>query len=168
MNLFMKPSLFVCVESISNLYRVLMLCNDYNGALDNLFIVTHPTKVSLFEKEAQEFLIKMKKQTDNVRVSSTGSTTVPVFLMIEDAVYRICACHHSVGIEIQENSIFFDIKSAYVMRVLRSSDALIWGFEKDGIPRDILQVTQKFVQIRSRTSLNLVATMSIVLNFLWT
>uniref|UniRef100_A0A7S0C7P6 Uncharacterized protein n=1 Tax=Proboscia inermis TaxID=420281 RepID=A0A7S0C7P6_9STRA len=48
------PVLLVCVEKLANLFRVVVLCHDYPGALSNLVLVTHPSLLSRFQKEAHK------------------------------------------------------------------------------------------------------------------
>ena len=50
------------------------------------------------------------------------------------------------------------------LNLLTSCDVLIWGFEKDGIPAKLDVLSNEYVQVRCRSSLNIVAAMSIVMH----
>ena len=53
------------------------------------------------------------------------------------------------------------------LSALQSAGAVILGFEKDGIPGAIDSMADCYVQVRCRSSLNLVAAMSVVLHRAW-
>ena len=80
------PVLLVCVEKLANLFRVLVLCHDYPGALSNLVLVTHPSLLSRFQKESNKTVTKLTL-TDgpSCKRGNDDSIACPRVLSIADA-----------------------------------------------------------------------------------
>jgi hypothetical protein len=77
-----------------------------------------------------------------------------------------------IGIDLHPNALTLS-GSSYVTKpsqaqaALGNADAVIFGYESTGIPRNIDDILNGWVQIPSRSSINLVAAMSIIFDVMF-
>ena len=156
----------VCVEKLANLFRILMICRDYHPQLiSHLVIVTHESLISRFRKESQQFLSQFYSP------STEKNNPEPTFMTVNDSL--------SVSIDNNTNDggtfiIAIDLHpQAELLQLqtgntkLRNAHTIILGFEKSGIPSNLSHLANHYLQIPSRTSLNLVSTISIIFHVMY-
>ena len=93
---------------------------------------------------------------DTPRVLSIADTRE--FLLRENDFQSI------IGFDLHPNAKVLSNKNTEVITSLKSSSAIILGYESDGIPTPIDNLVTEYVQIESRTSINVVAAFSIALH----
>jgi len=71
-----------------------------------------------------------------------------------------------VGIDLHKNALTLSGsgEACQAQLALVKADAIIFGFESTGIPQNIDEILNSWIQIPSRSSINLVAAMSIILD----
>ena len=181
----------VCLEKISNLYRVLMLIRDYTFQGKYLqqqhrlvVVVKDATTATEFQKAANKFL----RETNHDLLLLTDVVDVP---NAKSVIRRLCRRHdgnkngatigaHLVAIDLHPNAI--SLHDTIAVPILQKATILVWGFESDGIPSCLLHAlndggdddddefdensknnnTIQHVQIPSRTSVNVIAAVSIL------
>ena len=193
-----QPMILVCLEKISNLYRVLMLVRDYGGietiGRQLVVVCKLDSTVERFRLEAINFIsknfLKQKKEKsssshanknedeDESLLSSSSSSSLyfPRVVSIEEARELIvkdiidssCSSSSSfpdiIGFDLHENAMTLSENNKDAKLILESARAVILGYESDGIPQPINEIISHYVQIQSRTSINIVAAFSIVLH----
>jgi hypothetical protein len=161
------PVIMVCLEKVSNLYRVLMLVRDYGGvdAIGRqLVVVCRSNAVQRFHSEAKTFISKnFWKQAEQA-----SESCFPRVLSIEHAkdflVQDILPAAPVVGFDLHEDAMTLSEDDDAAKTMLGSAGAVLLGYESDGLPDLIDAVVTQYVQIESRTSINVVAAFSIVLH----
>ena len=176
-----NPMIVVCLEKVSNLYRVLMLARDYGGIScigQNLVIICHnDVVVETFDKAAKEFVSKnflkreerrQKQQQQDGIDFNTSCCYHPKVVSIENAKTIFESLSNIVGIDLHENAVTLDgiNTNSEAMTILGSAGAIIFGFESDGIPGQFNKSISQYVQVQSRTSINVVAAVAIFLHAL--
>jgi len=186
-----SPLIMVCLEKIANLYRVIMLLRDYGGLSStlvqrNLVVVCKSKSVAQrFHSEAQTFISK-KLFVEEKDERGESLLIPPNFLvrvvsieeareiLVNDIVHSSQPQQHSekivIGFDLHEhahtlgqsnNNNHHDNPTNVI---LGSAGAVILGYESDGIPDKLQQLISHYVQIQSRTSVNVVAAFSIALH----
>lgn len=167
-----QPVIVVCLEKIANLYRVIMLVRDYRELTTfqrQLVVVCKSDSVQRFQAEAQNFCAK------NYALPSNESKVLfPRVLSIEQARQVVATTatapqenHHKpavVGFDLHKTAKVLSEDCQQAKAVLGSAGAILLGYESDGIPPPLDQLVSEYVQIQSRTSVNVVAAFSIVLH----
>ena len=89
-------------------------------------------------------------------------------LIVKDIIDSSCSSSSSfpdiIGFDLHENAMTLSGNNKDAKRILESARAVILGYESDGIPQPINEIISHYVQIQSRTSINIVAAFSIVLH----
>jgi len=190
------PMIIVCLEKISNLYRVLMLARDYGiniGTIGRqLVVVCKHNSTERFRIEAINFVSKnftsLVVEDDDIIVnaatqrkkssypdegkesSSSRISYSPLVVSIEEARELIVkeagssSFPNVVGFDLHKDAKTLSEHNSDANVLISSAGAIILGYESDGIPPRINQVVSQYVQIQSRTSINVVAAFSIVLH----
>jgi hypothetical protein len=190
-----QPMILVCMEKISNLYRVLMLVRDYGGietiGRQLVVVCKLDSTVERFRLEAinfisKNFLKQKKKKSSSSHANknededeSLLSSSLSYFprvvsieeardLIVKDIINSSCSSSSSfsnvIGFDLHENAITLSENNKDAKLILESAGAVILGYESDGIPPPINEIISQYVQIQSRTSVNVVAAFSIVLH----
>eukprot|EP00940_MAST-03C_sp_MAST-3C-sp2_P002246 g2246.t1 len=151
----------VCVEKLPNLYRVLSLFNTY-GLLRRLIICTHAKLCDRFRKVAREETRKLSSSVEVCRIIDEIDAADTIENIRKQSVASV------VAVDLDPAALvlrYDDCGSDKILRYLRNSvGCVVWGFEKGGIPRSLVSSEDTKIQIDSRSSLNLVAALSIVLH----
>eukprot|EP00980_Cylindrotheca_fusiformis_P011380 scaffold2638_cov114-Cylindrotheca_fusiformis.AAC.8 len=215
-----KIILMVCLEKISNLYRVLMLIRDYYYYYDDddddngsggdkehqqqqlqLVVVCKSSNIQQrFQSEANTFCVKNHIKLgggNNLTIRILTIQTAKDFLIqqqqqqydskvrvigfdLHDNARTLLSNHHHYGndgIEMKNlllgSSTVAEAEAAAnggnpTSSTITTTSIIILGFESDGIPKTIDEVITEYVQIESRTSINVVAAFSIVLHIVMT
>jgi len=155
------PLILACVDKVANLFRILMLVRDYR-AQHRLVLVVRDERIRkrLFS-EMTKFIAGL---------DSSDVCGMPRVETIEDtaALLRDECGGNIVAVDLHAYALTLDLsRDDDALSALRSAGAVIWGFEKDGIPDAIDNMAKCYVQVRCRSSLNLVAAMSVVLHRGW-
>lgn len=157
----------VCVEKVPNLHRVMSLFDTY-GRISDLIICTRPSLAMRFAEIVKNDVRIMREK----RASSSTCDVVPPVWTIERAQRTLSEMRDTGSTRIVE----FDLheramtlcssqRESVAARALRSArSCIIWGFESDGIPKSMTRDDDMRIQIESRSSLNLVASLSIALH----
>jgi hypothetical protein len=164
--------IMVCLEKVSNLYRVLMLVRDYGGvdAIGRQLIVVCRSNnaVQRFHSEAKRFISKnfWKQQTEQASIESSCFPRVLSMEQAKDFLVQdiLPAGAPVVGFDLHEDAMTLSEDDDAAKTMLGSAGAILLGYESDGIPESIDAVVTKYVQIESRSSINVVAAFSIVLH----
>lgn len=154
------PYILACVDKPANLFRIIMLSRDYDIVHRLIIVVRDETKQKRLATETDKF-VKGLKDESNPKVMTIEETC---WLFKEKCERGVVAIDlHEEALTLDKDSD--DWKSA--LDTLHNAKAIIWGFESDGIPSTIDDLATDYVQIQTRTSLNLVAAMSVVLHRRW-
>jgi hypothetical protein len=136
---FKKPAsyeLVICIEKTLNIDRLYYICHLYN-ALDNVTICSNnPTP--------NKYNIPCLDVTECARMLIDRKKSVVAVDLHENALELV----YGKNMDEIDNSIF------------------VFGFESIGIPDEILSICNTFVQFQSSLSINLVASVSIMLSLL--
>lgn len=156
------PLILACVDKVANLFRILMLVRDYR-AQHRLVLVVRDERI---RKRLFSEMTKFIAGLDSSDVCGHGMPRVET---IEDtaALLRDECGGNIVAVDLHADALTLDSSRDDALSALRSAGAVIWGFEKDGIPDAIDNIAKCYVQVRCRSSLNLVAAMSVVLHRGW-
>lgn len=161
------PLIVVCLEKISNLYRILMLVRDYGGISSighQLVLVCDSKRVARFASTAKEFVTKNFLRDSDTNPSESY---FPRVISIDKAPRLLASSSNTrsiVGIDLHEDAKTLGEPSNEAMTILSSAGAVIFGFESDGIPELLNKIIVHYVQVQSRTSINVVAAVSIFLH----
>ena len=162
------PLILACVDKVANLFRIIMLARDYKSQHRLLLVVRNERIRTRLEAEMQKFIAGLDPTDD-------CGDGIPRIETIEDIVVllrRECS-GAIVAVDLHADALTLDEPSddqgvdMSALSALQSAGAVILGFEKDGIPGAIDSMADCYVQVRCRSSLNLVAAMSVVLHRAW-
>lgn len=147
--------LMVCVDKVANLYRIILLIRDYQIFCQEIcrYRLVLITRNESIRKRLHDEAIKFVSGLDD------GLEDAPQVITLHDAV-AVATGSNLVAIDLDPNASLLDEASS----TFEKARILIWGFEKDGIPTPLLQLASHFIEIPSRTSINLVSSISIVLH----
>jgi hypothetical protein len=189
-----QPMILVCLEKISNLYRVLMLVRDYGGigtiGRQLVVVCKLDSTVERFRLEAINFISKnffkrKKKKSSSSHANKNEDEDESLLssslyfprvvsikeareLIVKDIINSSCPSLSSfpnvIGFDLHENAMTLSENNEDAKLILESAGAVILGYESDGIPQPINEIISQYVQIQSRTSVNVVAAFSIVLH----
>ncbi|GFH57096.1 hypothetical protein CTEN210_13572 [Chaetoceros tenuissimus] len=157
------PYILACVDKPANLFRIIMLARDYDIVHRLVIVVRDEAKQKRLTTETDKFI----KGLNDISIES-----MPKVLTIEETWLLFKKeCEGSVvAVDLHEDALTLDQDSddrKSALETLHHAKAIIWGFESDGIPSTIDDLATDYVQIQTRTSLNLVAAMSVVLHRRW-
>ena len=156
------PLILACVDKVANLFRIIMLARDYKAQHKVIIVVRDERIQTRLTAEMTKFIAGLDpadKCGDGIpRVETINGT---VALLEKECTGEI------VAVDLHPDALTLDKTSDGALSALRSAGAVIWGFEKDGIPDAIDEMAECYVQVRCRSSLNLVAAMSVVLHRGW-
>ncbi|CAJ1946766.1 unnamed protein product [Cylindrotheca closterium] len=173
-----SATLMICLEKVSNLYRVLMLLRDYSRRLfqesegdtlaaeqPQLVIICKSEDVARrFDSEAQKFI--SKNFIDQKSGKKTGRAIwTPRVLSVAQAVEFVTeevAPSPVVGFDLDDGAVTLSEANSDAKRLLATAGAVLLGYESDGIPKELDKKLTDYVQIDSRTSINVVAAFSIL------
>lgn len=162
------PLILACVDKVANLFRIIMLARDYKSQHRLLLVVRDERIRTRLEAEMQKFIAGLDPTDD-------CGDGIPRIETIEDTVVLLrheCS-GEIVAVDLHADALTLDEPSnnqgvdMSALSAVQSAGAVIWGFEKDGIPSAIDSMAGCYVQVRCRSSLNLVAAMSVVLHRAW-
>ena len=156
------PLILACVDKVANLFRIIMLARDYK-AQHNLIIVVRDDRIQA------RLTAEMTKFIAGLDPADDCGDGMPRIVTINGAVALLekeCS-GEIVAVDLHPDALTLDETNDGALLALRSAGAVIWGFEKDGIPDAIDEMAECYVQVRCRSSLNLVAAMSVVLHRGW-
>lgn len=169
--------LMICLEKVSNLYRVLMLVRDYSKDLfrecEDDALAEQPQLIIIcksddgarrFDAEAQKFIAKnFVNHTQGNRTDRTIWT--PRVLSVAQAVEFVAKevdPSPVVGFDLDDDAITLSESNSDAKRLLTTAGAVLLGYESDGIPKQLEEKLTHYIQIDSRTSINVVAAFSIL------
>ncbi|KAL7434852.1 hypothetical protein ACHAXM_004395 [Skeletonema potamos] len=185
------PLIVACIEKPGNLHRILMLCHHYRSIstsiLSNLIVVMPDDEERSGLKQLFDGAITHFRETilsqDGASVQECDEGCLPTLMYEGDAVPLIQSrlnrpkkAHDEktssqkpsiIGIDLHPNALTLSgssymTKPSQAQVALGNADAVIFGYESTGIPRNIDDILNGWVQIPSRSSINLVAAMSII------
>lgn len=138
----------VCIEKESNVHRVYKLFEIYN--LIDVLIVCLP---------------EHKESAD--QINSICQTYSIETLSIENAESYISKqkeIKNIVSIDLHPNAISY-VYNRHINEL--NNCIVIFGFESTGIPQSLLALSNTFIQLEARSSINVIATASIILSSLY-
>ena len=183
------PLIVACIEKVANLHRILMLLHDYDkikvdvdesSSLFSKVVIILPNDIerdktlSEFNDAIDNFHKLIIEQEDN-----GGSCVCRPTLVYEDqAVEKISSMIDTspsdqlsiIGIDLHPEAL--TLKGDYrrhpspALLQMKDADAIVFGYESTGIPEMVSRLLNSWVQIPSRSSINVVAAMSIILDAL--
>ena len=156
------PLILACVDKVANLFRIIMLARDYKAQHKLVIVVRDERIQTRLTAEMTKFIAGLDPTDDRrdeiPRIETINGT---VALLEKECSGEI------VAVDLHPDALTLDEMNDGALSALRSAGAVIWGFEKDGIPDVIDSMAECYVQVRCRSSLNLVAAMSVVLHRGW-
>lgn len=162
------PLIVVCLEKVSNLYRILMLMRDYGGVLSigkQLVLVCDVHSVDRFDSAAKDFVTKnFLPLYESNTFEHDRKSIFPKVISIENASIELALLSRVVGIDLHEDAKTLVAYDNTAISILASAQAIVFGFESDGIPEKVNQCIFQYVQVQSRTSINVVAAVAIFLH----
>ena len=166
--LFQLPLIFACVDKVANLLRIIMLARDYRSQHRLVIVVRDESIRSRMNAESIKFIAGLDPSdacgSGNPRVETIVDTVRLLRTEFDGNVLAIDLHDDAVTLD-DDNKNATGQTSA--LPVLRSAKAVIWGFENDGVPPSIDRLATQYIQIRCRSSLNLVSSMSVVMHRAW-
>lgn len=139
------------VDAVDNFYKVVVVNSDRGN------VKCHHMPIILHEDRALEVIADM--MIERSHAMSTSSAIVP------------CSELQSmVGIDLHPSALILDgnyITTSPALRKLRNADAIVFGYESTGIPDVLTTPLNDWVQIPSRSSINVIAAMSIIFDALF-
>jgi hypothetical protein len=148
-----KDRLFiVCIEKVPNIHRINQLIEDYK--LDNLIIcLPDPDK-----NDKKVNYINIKKLCTEYNIKNYD--LIDIIDIINNHIYND-KDKNIVGIDIHKDAITFD----YNKRINELNNSiLVFGFELTGIPKEIINICNIFVQFEARKSVNVSVSVSLILS----
>mmetsp|Transcript_4881 Transcript_4881/g.8330 ORF Transcript_4881/g.8330 Transcript_4881/m.8330 type:complete len:507 (-) Transcript_4881:744-2264(-) len=181
------PLIVACIEKPGNLHRILMLCYQYRprftSVLSNLIVVMpddgeRSGLKQLFQEAIDHFCRSILNQ-DGTYVQDSDEGCLSTLSYEGDAVSLIRSrLQHEqdgrtsstpqepsiIGIDLHPNALTLSGSdyACQAQAALVNANAIIFGYESTGIPQNIDEILNSWVQIPSRSSINLVAAMSII------
>ena len=186
------PLIIACIEKPGNLHRVLMLCHDYlrctTEAISNLIVVMpnneerNGSLKQRFQGAIDHFRDTILRQENDESSEINDQDYLPMLMYEGDAVELIQARLQQqkgtreilpspdteptlIGIDLHPTALTLSGSNytSPAQKALMNADAIVFGYESTGIPPNIdKQLLKSYVQIPSRSSINLVAAMSII------
>jgi len=180
------PLIVACIEKVANLHRILMLLHDYDKIEDedessSLFsrvVIVLPNGI-----EKDKTLSEFNDAIDNFhkviidQQESHGRMYRPTLVYEDQAIEKISSMINTtppsdqpsiIGIDLHPDALTFkgDYRThpSSALQQMRESLAIVFGYESTGIPEVVSRLLNSWVQIPSRSSINVVAAMSIILD----
>lgn len=162
------PLILACVDKVANLFRIVMLVRDYRAQHRLVLVVRNESIRGRLAAETNQFI-------SGLDPSDACGSDAPRVETIDDTVRLLrTECDGKiVAVDLHDDALTLDDdnentnEQVSALSILRSTKAVIWGFEKDGIPPPIDRLAARYIQVRCRSSLNLVAAMSVVMHRAW-
>lgn len=140
----------ICIEKISNLHRIHGLFKNYN-LLNNL-IICLPAEDLNPQNNYLQIL-------DECKIKN-----IKTFRIDEVVKYIKSEPKNVIAIDIDESAIIYK----YGVNIDKLANSIIiFGFESGGIPQEIIDLKPYYIMLESRSSINVVATVSIFLSSLY-
>ena len=137
----------MCIEKISNIHRIHQLMEYYN--IDNIVICLPDQSQSNYEgivNYCNEYKIKYYDINNILNIIGKSNKK------------------NILAVDIHKDAISLE----YGKELKELDDSIIvFGYELSGIPKVLLELATKFIQIESRKSINVVAVLSIILSHLY-
>jgi len=151
-----KDRLFiVCIEKVPNIHRINQLIEDYK--LDNLIICLPDSD----KNDKKIDYINIKKLCNEYNIKSYD--LIDIINIINTHIYND-KNKNIVGIDIHKDAITFD----YNKRINELNNSILaFGFELTGIPKEIINLCNIFVQFEARKSVNVSVAVSLILSSLY-
>ena len=185
------PIVVACIEKVANLHRLLMLCHNLDINLLSNIVVVLPNVITDGRRKDDIRLREFEDAVDNfykVVVNFHHRPTIVhedrAFQIISDMMSErshamttssaIVCCSRlqsMVGIDLHPSALTlggnYMTTTSPALRKLRNADAIVFGYESTGIPDVLTNPLNDWVQIPSRSSINVVAAMSIIFDALF-
>jgi len=185
------PIVVACIEKVANLHRLLMLCHNLDINLLSNIVVVLPNVVTDGRRKDEIRLREFEDAVDNffkVVVNCHHKPTIVhedrAFHIISDmmsershamttssAIVSCSRLRSMVGIDLHPSALTLEgnymTTTSPALRKLRNADAILFGYESTGIPDVLTNPLNAWVQIPSRSSINVVAAMSIIFDALF-
>jgi tRNA(Leu) C34 or U34 (ribose-2'-O)-methylase TrmL len=192
-----SPIVVSCIEKVANLHRLLMLCHNLDINLLSNIVVVLPNIVTDGRRKDEIRLREFEDAVDNfykvVVVNSdrrNGKCHHRPIIVHEDTAFKIisdmmsershamttssaivsCSRLQSiVGIDLHPSALTLEgnTSTSPALHKLKNADAIVFGYESTGIPDVLTKPLNDWVQIPSRSSINVVAAMSIIFDALF-
>jgi len=137
----------MCIEKISNIHRIHQLMEYYN--IDNIIVCLPDQSQSNYEgivNYCNEYKIKYYDINNILNIIGKSNKK------------------NILAVDIHKDAISLE----YGKELKELDDSIIvFGYELSGIPKVLLELATKFIQIESRKSINVVAVLSIILSHLY-
>jgi hypothetical protein len=188
------PLIVTCIEKVGNLHRILMLLYDhhenyYTKSASERMSTTELVIVMPMDDKSRRNVVDAVDFIGEERGSQhheDRENCIRPILVYEAEAARIIselviqrqttcstqALPRFVGIDLHPDAhtLVGDYATASptspALQTVRDADVILFGYESTGIPNNIAQLVNSWVQIPSRSSINVVAAMSIVLDAL--
>lgn len=176
------PAVVACIEKPGNLHRLLMLCQDYahttTGTILSRLLVVVPDegRIDEFEGALDHF---QRTVLGPAADAAEGDTPLPrpTFAVEADAVRAATSLAAGrdddrrgpvlVGIDLHPDAATLSCDRACpAADSMRNAGGIVFGYESSGVPPSLARAVGGWVQIPSRSSINVVASMSITFDAL--
>ena len=193
------PFIVACIEKVSNLHRILMICHDYDkrwnehpehSLMSKVIIILPNTAENQRDKTMSEFNDAIDNFHKVIIESESGDGHSdmyrPSFVYESNSVEKISEMIQQsqpgssssnrqsvVGIDLHPDALTLHGNYATnpnyspALQQMKDANAILFGYESSGIPQEIAnKLLNSWIQIPSRSSINVVAAMSIILDAL--
>jgi hypothetical protein len=136
-------------DAVDNFYKVVVVNSDRgNGKCHHRPTIVH-------EDTALKIISDMMSERSHAMTTSS-------------AIVSCSRLQSIVGIDLHPSALTLEGNTATspALRKLKNADAIVFGYESNGIPDVLTKPLSDWVQIPSRSSINVVAAMSIILYLL--
>lgn len=134
----------LCVQKVSNVCRINNMIERYNNIKNNITLCLSSIGSDNVIKQCDEYKIKYHNLSETIEVVRKFKNVIAVDI-------------HKEAISLQYNKNYN----------LFNDSVVVFGYELGGIPKELLDLTTKYVQIKARKSINVVAAFSIILSILY-
>lgn len=153
----------VCIEKLPNLYRVYSLFTYFN-LLQNLIIIlpnlSAVTDKIVIQKE-EHHVNNICNIIDECKLYNIQYKNI---LEITKKLEDVSGINNIVAVDLHKDAYVYK----YGDKVAELNNSfIIFGFESTGIPKQMLSLCKYYLQLEARSSINVVASISIILNSLY-
>jgi len=145
-----KNQIFImCIEKISNIHRIHHLIKYHN--IDNIIVCLPEKNQSNYEgivNYCNEYKIKYYDINNILNIIDKSKNKNQNIIAVDI---------HKDAISLEYNKPMHELDDSII----------IFGYELSGIPKVLLELATKYIQIESRKSINVVAVLSIILSHLY-
>lgn len=137
----------LCIQKSSNIHRIYDLLTLYNTK----DVIICPSTI------------------DNNVITYCNNYNIPHYNSI-DILKMLSNSKNVIAVDIHKEAITLEYSNKYILStILNPTDnVFIFGYELGGIPKEFLELCKKYVQFKSRKSVNVVAAFSILLSMIFT